>query len=103
MAVTILRPATSTDRYGNVIPDWTGATSTAVDAWISQRASTEAEAGRDTVATTLGMFVDADVDIEAGDRVVVDGETWEVDGRPLRARTPRGVHHLEVGLRTVTG
>lgn len=101
--VTILHPGSVTDRYHHVAPDWATATATTVNAWVAQRTSSEFDQGRVTITTSLGLFLDASAAIAPGDRVLVDGDTWEVDGRPLPARTPQGVHHLEVSLRMVTG
>jgi hypothetical protein len=47
----------------------------------------------------------SDVDVSAGDRVAVADQpgTFEVDGPPNRAWTPRGQHHTRVPLRTLEG
>ena len=106
--VTVVRPGTTTDRYGNSQPDWATATSEAVKAWISQRNRTEdpgtsGTGGRQGELSDWVVYFQPDVDITAGDRVVYDGDTFDVIGKPLPGKTPRGPHHLECTVRLVAG
>lgn len=103
--VTILRPAAFTDRYGDSIPDPDSATSTEVLGWLSQTSATEPTGpGRALVTlTTEILFLPSGTDIEAHDRVEIDGQLYEVDGVPQSAWSPRGEHHIEANLRRVDG
>lgn len=103
--VTILRAGQATDGFGNSTADWLHPTSTSTQGWLAQVATQEpTQLGRPAVVTTADvLFVGPDVVIDNGDRVVVDSTTYEVNGRPRAARTPGGVHHLEVPLRSAVG
>lgn len=103
--VTVKRAVTVTNRYNNSERVWANATETPLRGWKSQREATEpAEAGRPSVTVTQDiLFVPADADIRAHDRVEVLDTEWDVDGVPHEAWTPRGLHHLEVKLRAVEG
>lgn len=102
--VTILRPNRLTDRYGNSSKDWAHVTETDAVGWVSQRAASEDRAnGREAQLSEWVLFLDPDVDIVGGDRVTWEGLTFEVDGPPNPAWTPRGPHHLEVPLKVVEG
>ena len=101
--VTILRATTTTDRYENVVVSWSSPTETGVKGWITQRNRSEDNDQRSAEISDWVLFAPADTDIVAGDRVQWGGVTYEVDGPPLRAYTPRGEHHVEAGLRVVVG
>jgi hypothetical protein len=104
---TILRAGTTVDRYGNTVPDWDDPTETGVKAWITQVSRSEVNDGRTAVISAWVAFFHADTDIVAGDRVEwpvgAPDTTFEVDGLPHRAWTPRGEHHVEANLRVVSG
>lgn len=90
------------DRYGN--PQWTWPTGSTVSGRIQQVATVERIDGRDTVITSYRLVLFPSVTIGAYDRVQdAAGRTYEVDGAPLIATSPRGPHHLEVSLRHVAG
>lgn len=86
--------------YGDQIQD---ETSVSTVCEIQQRGRGE---GDDEVSDTrwLGLFLPS-VELHAGDAVTVDGETYEVEGEPWRARNPRtgSESHLEATLHRVTG
>ena len=105
--VVIVRAATTTDRYGNTVSDWEDTTRTTVDGWVAQTGTDEGVGDRQHVTSTWAVFLPAGTDLEPGDRVEWQGDTFEVHGRPNRARragrTRGGVHHVEAELRTVEG
>lgn len=101
--VTILTPAAATDRYGNVAADWSNASSRQVMAWVNQTGSTEDLINRDSTTTVGICYLPPGDPIAATDRIQVNGRTFQVDGQPNTADTPRGVHHIEVRLRDVEG
>ncbi len=101
--VTILRAATSTDGVGDTIEDWSTPTETTVNGWLTQISESEVINRRDAQISDAHLFLDADVDILATDRVIANGVLYEVNGPPAHAHTPRGPHHLEVALNAVSG
>lgn len=104
-SVTIVHPATATDRYGNAVADWEDVTETSTHGWIGRTSASE-ELGTRTageVETWTLTLDDLTVSIGGTDRVIVDGQTFEVASPVWRTWTPRGEHHIEVDLRAVTG
>lgn len=101
--VTIRRPGAGTDRYGDTGPDWTSATDVDTTGWLAQLDDGEDFANRDAYTSTWRLFLRPAETLSAGDRVISDGVTFEVDGPPQHARTPTGIHHIEATLRAVVG
>lgn len=101
--VTILRPGTTTDDNGFTVKNWSSPTETTVKGWVSQQGSSEDRDGREAQVSTWTLFLHADTVVAGGDRVEWGSTTFEVDGAPQRAWTPRGEHHVEVPLRVVNG
>jgi len=102
--IAILRPALGTSRYGDATKDWVTATETETVGWISRRSESEDRTnGREAQVSEWVLYLDEDADIQGGDRVVWGTTTFEVDGPPNPARTPRGEHHVEANLRLVEG
>lgn len=107
--VTVRNPGSTTDRNGNTIDDWTTATSVSTSGWlqdlVSRRpragAGVEVQGGRDTLVSAHQLFLPADTAISGYSRVLIDGQTFEVDGAPTTTRTPEGAHHLEVQLHLI--
>jgi head-tail adaptor len=97
--ITILHPALTAGRYGDLVADWTNATTDSTNVWVDDRGGTEVLDGRDTAESSVLLYLAATVTIDALDRVEIEGQTYEVDGAPVIARTPEGPHHLEVRLR----
>lgn len=100
--VTILRAGVTTD-YGTTVPTWTNPQSTTTKGWLSQQSRDEDNRNRNAEVSYWHLTVAADTDIQAGDRVEIDGSTFEVDGPPNPAWSPAGVHHIEATLRIVEG
>jgi hypothetical protein len=103
--VTVQRASSSSDRYGNSEPDWSAPSEAEVRAFVQQRTlpGEQHADGRQVVVTGWVAFMDPATAIAAGDRVVWDGRTFEVDGVPGSMWTTTAAHHLEVALRTVDG
>lgn len=106
---TILRPMTaltatsSTDRYGDTIIDWSAPVSRTVNGWFQETSTTEDRDHRDArVVEGTGTFDIASA-VQAGERIVIDGTTFDVVGAPTVRPTPRGPHHVEARLRSVVG
>lgn len=98
-SMTIQRASATTDRYGDDVADWTSPTTTVVSGWLHDLSSFESYGNRDTTSVSAQIFLPSGTDITSGDRVVIGGITYEVEGAPNVARTPLGEHHLEVSLR----
>lgn len=104
-SATIVHPNYNSDRYGNLMPDWGDVTETDVRVWLGRQSASEEHGTRvgAGIESWLLMAEDVTIGLATGDRVVVDAQTFEVDGPVHVAWTPRGPHHLEAVLRAVTG
>lgn len=101
--VDVITAGTVLDIYGDPQVDWTVATEVTVPGWLAWLSSIEVLDGRDATSTTLSLTIPAGTPITALDRVRIDGRIYEVNGEPMSAWTPRGEHHIEVWLSSVTG
>jgi hypothetical protein len=103
--VSVIRPGTRTDRYGNTVPDWDTANSVDVLAWVEPVAvGTENIEGRSALASEWLLLAAADTQITGRDRVVYQGQTFDVIGPPVvRKAGRRGPHHVEARLRWAEG
>lgn len=102
--VTVLTAGPADDRYGNPEKAWGSAASQVVKGWVARRGGSEdGDGGREAEIAEWVLFLHPDVTVDGRSRVVWDGLTFEVDGPPVPAYTPRGLHHFEVGLRRVDG
>jgi hypothetical protein len=107
--VTIVRPATTTDIYGNTTYDYgAGATRTSMAAWMQQNSRTEPLSnGRDPLVQDWLMITN-EADVQGYDRIEWTDQagnnlTFEVDGPPAPVYTPAGYHHTETTLKVVAG
>lgn len=101
---TRVRPASSTDSYGNTRLDW-GVVASRVTAmgWLEQTARTEPETpGRDALSQAW-LLITNYADIRGRDRIEYAGITFEVDGPPAPVPVPGGIHHYEANLTVVSG
>jgi hypothetical protein len=89
------------DRFGEEQPTW--APPVYVAARVEWEPGSEDRTDADAVVQTRRVILEAGAVVEALDRVLVDGDTWEVDGPPLKHSYPNGQHHIEARLRLVTG
>lgn len=96
-ATVISREPVGVDEYGN--PTEGPEIRASYPARLEQTDSAELLADRDTVTTRWRLFLPAEAVIDAWARVEVDGELFDVIGRPTLERTPRGPHHVEALLR----
>lgn len=98
--VYIVTADESTDDYGNTVYDWGAlATRTTSKAWITQTATNEDRADRQTPAAQWVCFLPAGTAVNYRNRIEWVDNAFEVDGLPLSAWTPQGEHHLQVPLR----
>jgi hypothetical protein len=108
--VTIVRPGPPTqDEYGNDVPG--APTEIAVPGCgVAPRdgnsaGSNELTQARDTVIVGLTLYAPAGTDLRATDQVRVDGDLYEVQGRPGSFRSPftGSSGPVEAALQLVTG
>lgn len=102
--VSWVQPGTTSDSYGNTVPDWSDDAVTATDlrVMIEQRTTVEQRDGRDVTVTTLLLFTN-ELAVAAIDRFVWADRTYEIDGEPAVVYTPAGPHHTELALQIVEG
>lgn len=110
--VTVLEAGPRTDRFGDVVyDDWGNPSRRKVNGWLTQKDSVElssssanAEAsGRMAIVTTDTLILPAGDPITEQSRVETSVGVFAVDGKPKRAQSPRGEHHVEVRLKAVDG
>ena len=102
--VVIITPIYTTDQYGNTEKDWNNAIRTPAKGWMAQGATNEVEGNRETDISIWRLYlVDLSVSITAQDRVWYDGAYFDVQGKPVIAKTPGKLHHIEAILRLVEG
>lgn len=109
--ITIVRPGTTTDRYGNVTKDWTTATRRTVKGWVSQQgsignpATLEDLKGREAQVSNWILYLLPDEDVNGFDRIEWEGITFEAEGPINPAWSPRlkRRHHIEIQLKVVEG
>jgi hypothetical protein len=102
ITVTWLHPGTTTDGYGNTVDDWANPTASSLQVMIEQRRAVEELGGRDATITGLVLFTN-ELGVEAIDRFVWAGVTYEADGDPWIVHSPAGPHHTEIALKRVEG
>lgn len=94
--------STSTDRYGNEIPDEDLVTTVCE---LQQQRRDEHDLQGETSDTGWLLILPAGTALATGDGVDVDGHSYEVFGEPWAARNPRtkADSHVEATLRRVAG
>lgn len=98
--ITVLHPA-ARDTWGDT---QTGGTQQVVTDCFWQPISTEElTAGQDTVNTVAKVFMPPSAVVGDTDRIMFEGRTYQVDGRPAPQHTPVGLHHYEVMVREIRG
>lgn len=87
--------------YGNQQRDWPNATSVTYTAELQPVSSTEDIVNQQQTVTRWRLFLGPDADLQATDRVVWDGDTYEVDGDVERWKRWGVLHHVEAVLMRV--
>lgn len=101
--VVIQTAGTTVDRYNNTIADWSAPTERSAKAWLAQTENGEVFDHRDATVWSFTATLDITAELQPYERVVIDGQVYEVVGRPNVAHTPRGPHHIEATLRRCAG
>ena len=90
--ITRQRPQASVDQYSEEpAPDWTKPPAAVeIDGWgvDDSRSAWSVEQGREPVVSDVVLYRPEVADVLAGDRVVVRGRTYTVDGNPATWRHP---------------
>lgn len=101
--VTWQKPGTTTDTRGDEALSWASPTTSTITAWIERQGATETDDEARNVRVTTANLITNETGIGAQDRIVWEGQTWTVEGKPRIVPTPLGNHHLEVGIQLVEG
>lgn len=104
--VTRIRPATKTVR-GSVVPDWDAdkVSTKTIGGCSMQPASTSLSTdGRVLgISDRYTLFAPPIADIKAGDRIVFDSKTYEIDGDVRIQPSVLNLDHIEITLRRYNG
>lgn len=86
--ITVIRPGTTTSR-GSTVPDWLNTLTHDISGCSVQPATTSlSQDGRVLgVSEGLTIYMPPDADIQAGDRITWQGDTYQVMGEPKRWRS----------------
>lgn len=100
-SITRVRPSTKTSR-GSTIPDWDPqkVNSKTIGGCSIQPASTSLSQDGRVLAITDGWtaYLPEDADVQAGDHIVWDGETYEINGAPRKWTGPQRTSHIQLNL-----
>lgn len=100
------RAGTKTDSRGSTIPDWTKTTDVTVTGCTIQPASTSLSMDGRVLGISEGLtvYVPASADIQAGDRIVANGETYVINGEPRRwPSATGGLDNIQLNLQRWSG
>lgn len=89
--VTVIR-APLKDVRGTKVRDWANAATHAVEnCLVTAQSTMQDRDGRELqISDTYRLRAMYDADIDAGDRITWDGETFEVDGDVFKTKSPTG-------------
>lgn len=91
----------ATDAYGNPTSSWDPTGETVAANVQPFRADETNTVDASSVEDMRRLWTAPGVDLDAGDRVTHESQTWEVEGVPFVWSTPDGPHHLEAKLKLV--
>lgn len=101
--ITRLRAPLVSAGYGNSSYNWAAATSTDFSVKWGWETTTEVIGDEARTITRGKVFGGPDLDLEATDRVLYRGDTYEVDGEVRLSTDGRGnPHHVRAKLRRIT-
>jgi hypothetical protein len=101
-SITVQRAPLVAGSYGNSSRNWAAATSTDYLVHWSAQSVTEVVGDEARTITRGKIFGGPDLDLEATDRVVFDGDLYEVDGDIMRSYLRGQLHHIRAFLKRVT-
>lgn len=100
--ITRLRAPLTSAGYGNQSRNWAAATSTDFVVHWSTKAVDEVIGDEPRTVTRGKIFGGPDLDLLATDRVLFDGDTYEVDGDVMNSYRQGQLHHVRAMLRRIT-
>ena len=98
--VTRIRPGVKTQR-GSQIPDWENATELVITGCSVQPAGTSLSQDGRVLGVSDGytVYLPPGADVKAGDRIVYDGDTYEIDGDPRKWKSVTGrLDHVMISI-----
>ena len=98
--VTRIRPGVKTLR-GSTVPDWEHASELVITNCSVQPAGTSLSQDGRVLGVSDGytVYMPPNADVLAGDRIVYDGDTYEIDGRPRRWKSATGrLDHIMISI-----
>ena len=103
--ITRNRPATTTDRHGNEIPDWGNSADLPIGGcFVQGGVSQELLGGRDAITVAWTVYAPAGVDVTGTDEITWQGTRYPINGEPMRIQSPTGaLSHTVIELRRVNG
>lgn len=101
--ITVRRAAEVAGRGADTVADWANGSETTINGWIAQQSRSDSRTNRGGDVSGWLLQAPGTTDIRPGDRLEWKGFTFDVEGRPNPAWTPKGEHHVEVNLRLVEG
>jgi hypothetical protein len=100
--ITRLRAPLTSAGYGNQGRNWAAASSADFLVHWSTKSVTEVVGDEPRTVTRGKVFGDATLDLLATDRVLFDGDTYEVDGEVMQSYRQGQLHHVRAMLRKIT-
>jgi hypothetical protein len=100
-SITVQRAPLVSGSYGNQARNWAAATSAAFLVHWSAQSVTEVVGDEARTITRGKILGNPDLDLEAADRVVFAGETYEVDGDVMRSYRRGQLHHVRAFLKRI--
>jgi hypothetical protein len=99
--ITRLRAPLVSAGYGNAKRNWAAGTSQEFVVHWSTKSVDEVIGDEPRTVTRGKVFGGPDLDLEATDRVLFDGDTYEVDGDVMRSYRQGQLHHVRAMLRRI--
>jgi hypothetical protein len=100
--ITRLRAPLVAGSYGNQARNWAGASGTDFLVHWSTKAVNEVVGDEPRTVTRGKVFGGPDLDLLATDRVVFQGDTYEVDGEVMESFRQGQLHHVRAMLKKMT-
>ena len=103
--VVRLRPRVKTER-GSDIPDWSNPQELTIEHCTVQPAATSMSMDGRVLAISEDQtaYLPADADVQAGDSIRYQGQTYTIEGEPRRWPSPSGgLDHIQLTLRRWQG
>lgn len=103
--VTLTKPTTVTNRYGDTVTDWSVPPAATFEevGWLTRTGSEEMAEGREAITDTWELSLPPSSALDETMRVSHAGNVYEIRGSVQTAATPAGRHHLVAQLRRVVG